>query len=99
MADAQWARTRRERRRGLIGSPPLGAASGLIMDRTRQVHTFGMKYAIDVVFCDGDWQVLHIVRGLRPARVTRLVFGARYVLELPVCAAAGLEVGDRLRAT
>jgi uncharacterized membrane protein (UPF0127 family) len=58
-----------------------------------------MTYPIDVVFCDGDWQVAHVVRAMRPARITRPVFKARYVLELPVDAAAGLEVGDRLRIT
>jgi uncharacterized protein len=97
VADARWARTRRERRRGLIGSPPLPHASGLVIERARQVHTFGMKFPIDVVFCDGMWKIRHIVRGLRPSRVTRLVFKARFVIELPSGAAAGLKVGDRLR--
>ena len=95
--DARWARTRRERRRGLIGSPPLSHGSGFVIEYARQVHTFGMKYSIDVVFCDGEWKVRHIVRDLRPSRVTRLVFRARFVIELPSGAAAGLKVGDRLQ--
>ena len=48
-----------------------------------QVHTFGMSYAIDVLFCDRRWVVLHVVRGLRPKRLTRWVRGCRYVVETP----------------
>jgi uncharacterized membrane protein (UPF0127 family) len=98
VTDARWARTRRDKRRGLIGSPPLAGASGLVIERARQIHTFGMDYPIDVVFCDEDWQVRHIVHNMRPARLTRVVLRARYVLELPAGAASGLNVGDRLQA-
>jgi uncharacterized membrane protein (UPF0127 family) len=38
-----------------------------------------------------------IVHNMRPARLTRVVFRARYVLEVPVGAASGLNVGDRLQ--
>lgn len=80
---ARWARTSRERRRGLIGAPPLKSGEGLIIDGGFQVHTFGMRFPIDVVFCDADWSVKHIVRSLGPRRITRVVFGARYAIELP----------------
>jgi uncharacterized protein len=97
VADARWARTRRDKRRGLIGSPALGLASGLVIERARQIHTFGMDFPIDVIFCDGDWEVRHIVHNMRPARLTRVVLRARYVLELPAGAASGLNRGDRLQ--
>jgi uncharacterized membrane protein (UPF0127 family) len=35
-----------------------------------------------VVFCDSEWKVLHVVRSMAPWRVTRIVWRARYVLEL-----------------
>lgn len=93
----RWALTRWERLRGLIGAPAPQGTACLVIERARQIHTFGMTYPIDVVFCDKDWQVAHVVRAMRPARITRPVLRARYVLELPADAAAGLGVGDRLR--
>jgi hypothetical protein len=80
--ELRWARGAAERIRGLIGRDlPDGAA--LVIEPARQVHTFGMRRSIDVVFCDRDWVVVHVVRHLRPARITRWVYKARRVVELP----------------
>jgi uncharacterized protein len=94
---ARWARTGMERRKGLIGSPTLEPGEGLIVDRSPQVHTFGMSWPIDVVFCTKSWTVKHIVRSMVPGRLSRVVLGARYAIELPAGAAGDdLQVGDRL---
>jgi uncharacterized membrane protein (UPF0127 family) len=79
---ARWARSRSARRRGLVGRPCPALGEALVIDPARQVHTLGMRYAIDVVFCDERWIVVHVVRGLRPWRVTRWVRRARYAVEL-----------------
>lgn len=52
-----------------------------MIERARQVHTFGMGYPIDVCFCDSSWGVLHVVRGMRPRRMTRWVGGAFFAVE------------------
>jgi uncharacterized membrane protein (UPF0127 family) len=94
---ARWARTGKERRKGLIGSPPLEPGEGLIIDRSPQVHTFRMSWPIDVVFCTKSWNVKHIVRSMVPGRLSRIVLGARYAIELPAGTTGDdLEVGDRL---
>lgn len=77
-----WARTPLERARGLIGRT-LEQGECLIIDRARQVHTFGMRRPIDVVFCDRTWAVCHVVSSMAPRRLTRWVWSARYALELP----------------
>jgi uncharacterized membrane protein (UPF0127 family) len=87
------------RLRGLVGRPSLEQGEALLFERARQVHTFGMRFPIDVVFCDRDWLVVHVVAGLRPRRVTRFVREADRVVELPAGAAAGLRRGDRLVAS
>lgn len=77
-----WARTPRERARGLIGTAEPAPGAALVIERAPQVHTFGLAYPIDVVFCDRDWRVLRAVRRLRPRRATRWVWGARYAIEM-----------------
>lgn len=91
-----WARGARDRMRGLLGREPLHPGEALILDRSTQVHTFGMRYPIDVVFCDREWNVLHVVRAMRPRRLTRVVWRARYTIELPAGSVPEDLVGRRL---
>ena len=85
------------RMRGLLGRRRIQMGEGLLLDPCRQVHTFGMRYPIDVVFCGRDGLVTHIVRGMRPRRVSAFRWRARYAIELAAGAAAGVSVGDVLR--
>jgi uncharacterized membrane protein (UPF0127 family) len=81
----------------LLGSAPLRRGHGLVIDRAFQVHTVGMDFPIDVVFCDKQWVVRHVVRKMRPGRFTKLVWRARYALELPAGAVPPeLRPGDSL---
>jgi len=59
---------------------------------------FGMRYAIDVLFLDSEGLVVHIAEGLRPWRMTKVVRGARFAVELPVEAvkSAATVVGDEM---
>ena len=60
-----------------------GMQGPLVFEGARQVHTFGMRYPIDVVFCDDDWRVVRVVNDMRPGRITRWVRKARVTIELP----------------
>lgn len=93
----RFARTFAERTRGLLTTDE-SEAGVLVIERTRQVHTFGMRYPLDVIFCNAEWTVVHVVRHMRPGRVTRWVRRARIVIEIP-SAARRMEVapGDALR--
>jgi uncharacterized membrane protein (UPF0127 family) len=93
-----WAHSFRERSRGLIGRAPLRPGEALVLEPGSQVHTWRMTYPIDVVFCDKTWVVRHVVRAMAPRRMSRLVFGSRYVIELPAGAASeDVRRGTRLR--
>jgi uncharacterized membrane protein (UPF0127 family) len=95
--DARWARSRKQKRAGLIGSPPLEPGEGLIIPGAFQVHTFGMTFPIDVVFCSKAWTVKHVVHRMAPERMSRLVWRARYAVELPAGSVpAGVVKGTRL---
>lgn len=99
LADRAWAaRGAWQRTRGLLGTAGLDRGQGLIIEPCNSVHMMGMRYPLDLVFADGEHRVKRVIQGLRPWRFSPLVWGARYVIELPVgaIAATGTAPGDRL---
>jgi hypothetical protein len=50
-----------------LDPPPQGIR--LLIPRCRSVHTFGMRFALDVTFLGHDDQPLRVVRGVPPGRV------------------------------
>jgi uncharacterized membrane protein (UPF0127 family) len=85
------------RMRGLLGRRSLRSGEGLLLKPAGSVHTFFMRFPIDVVFLDRDLSVLGVTPELRPWR-TAGRRGARAVLELPAGEAGrrGVRPGDRL---
>jgi uncharacterized membrane protein (UPF0127 family) len=66
----------------------------MLISRTGSVHTFFMRFPIDVVFVDRDRTIVKIVPSLRPWRMA-MARRAKATLELPAgsAATAGLEPG------
>jgi uncharacterized membrane protein (UPF0127 family) len=95
LASLEVAEGRTGRRRGLLGRD--GFEGALLFEHTRSVHSVGMRFPIDVAFCDADLVVLKTMR-VEPHRVTVPVVKARHVLEAEAGSFArwGLCVGDRL---
>jgi uncharacterized protein len=95
LASLDVARTRRERRRGLLGRD--GIKGALLLSPARSVHTLGMRFPIDVAWCDADMTVLRVATVPR-WRITRAVRGARSVIEAEAGSFErwGLRVGDQL---
>lgn len=89
------AHTHWTRLRGLLGTRALPSGGGLWLRPCRQVHMFGMRYAVDLVFLDAHGRVLETVPSLPPNSVSPCVSAAASVLELPVgtIARAGLLPG------
>jgi len=96
---AMLADTPPSRRRGLLGTDRLEDGSGMVLVPCRQVHTFGMRYAIDVVFVDRSLRVLRVVEGMRPWRLGAPVPRAAAAIELPDGKAAdtGTAPGDAIQ--
>lgn len=95
LASVEVADRRRDRLRGLLGRD--GIEGALLLRPARSVHTLGMRFAIDVAFCDDDLNVL-CTRMLARNRVTLPVWDARCVIEAEAGAFADwhLRVGDHL---
>lgn len=67
---------------GLLNRKALAQGEGLLLDRCYGIHTFGMRFPIDVLFLDKELRVMRAVPALPPFR-TCVVKHAVYVLELP----------------
>jgi uncharacterized membrane protein (UPF0127 family) len=95
LASLELADTRPARRRGLLGRD--GIEGAMLLRPARSVHSLGMRFPLDVAWCDDDLVVLRVAR-LPRHRLTRPVARAHSVLE----AEAGsfvrwnLTVGDQL---
>jgi uncharacterized protein len=80
-----------ERSQGLLGRDTTVGA--ILLQPAYMVHSFGMRFPIDVAFCDRQLRVISVVRMSRN-RLTRPRVGGRAVLE----ATAGSFQGWRLAA-
>ena len=96
LASLEMADDARRRAKGLLGRDGIDGA--LLLRPSMSVHTLGMRFPIDVAFCDGRLRVLDVVCAMRPWRVGRPRPRARVIIE----AEAGsferwaLRVGDEL---
>jgi uncharacterized membrane protein (UPF0127 family) len=64
------ARTRRSRRRGLARLDALDPDVALHIPGTPSVHTFGMRFALDLIWLRKDGTVARVDRDVGPRRVT-----------------------------
>ncbi|MBR2684285.1 MAG: DUF192 domain-containing protein [Atopobiaceae bacterium] len=78
---------------GLLGTDE--GASCLLLVNCWSIHTFGMRYAIDVAFVSSDGEVLRSERGVEPGRVLT-VRGATSVFERPSSITWWPQMGERL---
>jgi hypothetical protein len=92
------AETFGQRLRGLwgLGRDDFPAGSALVIVPCRQVHTWFMRFPIDVLFVDQGGLVLKAVPCLRPYRISPYLKKSRMVIELPpgTIVATGTEEND-----
>ena len=80
------------RRQGLLGRSSLPPGHALIIAPSSGIHTFGMRFSIDVAFLSRSGRVSKVRSHLGPARLC-LSPGAFAVIELP---AGTLDTADTL---
>ena len=90
------AHTWRARLLGLALIPGLDPDQALVIPHCTSVHTFGMRFEIDVVFVDREWEPIYIEYDVRPGRVLRSRFG-RSVIEVVSGEAGRLVDGLRIQ--
>jgi uncharacterized protein len=95
VAGTHWTRFR-----GLMATPAASFRSGqgLWIVPSHGVHTFAMRFPIDVIYLDGAKVIVHIEKQLKPWRVAPVRMKAESVLELPenTLQETGTAVGDEI---
>jgi len=91
------AATGKERRRGLLGRETLASNEGLWIVPCESVHTFFMRFAIDLVYLDRRNRVRKVRSAVPPWRLSAC-FSAHSVLELApgTIETTGTKKGDEL---
>src|ERR1700760_3848879 len=77
----QFAGNARDRRRGLLGRKQLESGEGLWIVPCEAVHTFGMRFAIDLVYLDRKHRVVKTRSQVHPGRLS-VCLSAYSVIEL-----------------
>ena len=96
---AQVARGFLPRMRGLMGRPSLPEGEALLLLPESSIHTFFMRFPLDVLYLSRDFEVLRATHEMAAWRVGPLYTkGCHAILELPpgTIAATQTQVGDRL---
>lgn len=79
---AEVAETSAARSKGLLGRTSLPAGSGIWIVPCESVHTFFMKFPIDLVYIDRHHRVKKVRNSVRPWRLSACL-SARSIIELP----------------
>ena len=83
---------------GLMGRSSLPDGDGMLFSPGGTIHTFFMRFPLDVAFLSREGHVLRVAIGVRPWRLTRAPGGTKFVLELAAgeAAADGVAEGVQL---
>ena len=97
VSEAQIADSFFLRLRGLMFRKNIAAKAALVFYHTSSIHTFFMRFSLDVVFLNKKMQVMRFYEGLKPGRVV-FCFFAYMAIELPPHGISrnNLEIGDIL---
>jgi uncharacterized protein len=93
VADSFWLRLV-----GLLGRKQMSPNEGMWFDHCNSIHTFGMRFSLDVIFLDSAMKIKALRPNVVPGRMTWPVLGARSAVEV---ASGGIErmkvkIGDQL---
>lgn len=72
---------------------------GFLISPCNSIHTFFMRYSLDVLFLDNDFKIVKAIYGLSPWRMTWIYFRSRHVLEMEAgTMLKGMKTGETLEA-
>ncbi len=81
-SDAEMTENFKDRFMGLMFKKLSPDFSALVIDRCDAIHTFFMRFNLDLIFLNREGVVLKIVKELKPYRISPFVSKAYYVIEI-----------------
>jgi uncharacterized membrane protein (UPF0127 family) len=81
--DAIVADTLFKRIKGLLGKRTFQQGQALIIEPCSSIHTFFMRFSIDVLFVDKNNRVIKAISAFPPFRFSNIYFSSAFVIELP----------------
>ncbi len=81
--DIETANTLLTRMKGLLGKPFLNPGQALIITPCNSIHTFFMRFAIDVLFINRNNVIVGLIGDLKPFRLSPVYFNSFFAVELP----------------
>jgi hypothetical protein len=92
------ANTPFKRIKGLLGKSDFKQEEALIIKPCNSIHTFFMRFAIDVIFVDKQNIIVKTISNLKPWRLTGVYLSANFCIELPAgtIASSRTSIGDCL---
>jgi len=82
--DVRMARTFWSRFRGLMFTSEFRTGTALHIQPCQSIHTFFMRYSIDVLYLDSNLRVIAVEENVKPGKFGRIHSKASSVIELPI---------------
>ncbi|MCB9475300.1 MAG: DUF192 domain-containing protein [Deltaproteobacteria bacterium] len=82
---------------GLMFRASMEAGEGLLIPNCRAIHTFGMRFSIDVLFLDASYKIVTIRENVAPGQVVICRQNGVHTLEIPAGSvkAANFSIGEK----
>ena len=81
--DVSMANTLFSRIKGLLGRENLLPKQGIILEPCNSIHTFFMRFTIDVIFVDKNNKIIKTLSRFAPNRISPIYWHSQKVIELP----------------
>lgn len=81
--NAAIAKTPFKRMVGLLSRNSLEQGEALLIKPCNSIHTFFMRFPIDVAFIDSGGRIIKAIHCMRPFRISSIYLNAHFCLELP----------------
>jgi len=87
-----------KRMKGLLGRKEFNVGGAMVLSPCNSIHTFFMRFPIDVVFADKKYQIVEIKLCVKPFRASGIYWRASFAIEFPAgtLSAEIVSLGDQL---
>lgn len=85
------------RLKGLMGKNTIEDEEGLLIRPCNSIHTFFMKFNLDIAFIDNNFMVLEIYRDLAPNKLSKIYKKSKFVIESKTGSLNKLKKGEQIQ--